>query len=81
MLLKQVYYRKNTSWSLFSNYALGDFSHWDGGATVNGTGLLLCERTGTQWANLRTPKALVVSALKIRTEATEIGATGRILGT
>ena len=38
------------------------------------------ERTGTQLANLRTPKALVVSALKIPTEATEIRATGRILG-
>lgn len=38
------------------------------------------ERTGTQLANLRTPKALVVSALKIRTEATGLRATGRILG-
>ncbi len=31
-------------------------------------------------ANLRTPKALVVSALKIRTEGTGLRATGRILG-
>lgn len=38
------------------------------------------ERTGTPMANLRTPKALVVSALKIRTEGTGIRATGRILG-
>jgi transposase-like protein len=38
------------------------------------------ERTGTQLANLRTPKALVLSALKIPTEGTGLRATGRILG-
>ena len=38
------------------------------------------ERTATPMANLRTPKTLVASALKIRTEGTGIRATVRDTG-